>query len=78
VGLNYSQVVQVLAALDEDEVIPGHLVLERESLTDLLGPAEVPERPEADEVEPVTEPPALEDVEEPNPPAGAGWEAEQP
>jgi len=77
VGLNYSQVVQVLAALERDGAIPARVVLERESLAELLGPAEIPERPEADEL-PVTEPPAFEEVEESPPVPSDVREPEQP
>ncbi|MCK4343633.1 MAG: flagellar basal body P-ring protein FlgI, partial [Phycisphaerae bacterium] len=47
-GLPYSRVVQVLADLRESETISATLVFEQTSLTDLLGPARVPERPEGD------------------------------
>ena len=49
-GLPYSQVVRILAALCEDGTIPARLEVERPSLTELLGPAPRPERPEADEL----------------------------
>lgn len=50
IGLGYSQVVEVVHALCESGTIPARLVMERASITDLLGPAELPERPEAEEV----------------------------
>jgi hypothetical protein len=50
VGLGYSQVLEVLDALCTSGTIPARLVMERASITDLLGPAEQPERPEAEEV----------------------------
>ncbi len=78
VGLNYSQVVQVLATLERDGALPARMVLERESLAELLGPAEIPERPEADEPPPVTEPPTFEEPgEPPGVPSGTS-EPEQP
>jgi len=48
-GLTYSQIVGVLAALCEDGSIPAHLALEQVTTTDLFGPQRRPERPEADE-----------------------------
>ena len=78
VGLNYSQVVQVLAALEREGAIPARVVLERESLAELLGPAEIPERPETDEPPPVTEPPVFEEVEESPPIPSDIREPEQP
>ena len=78
VGLNYSQVVQVLAALEREGAIPARVVLERESLAELLGPAEIPERPETDEPPPVTEPPVFEEVEESPPVPSDIREPEQP
>jgi hypothetical protein len=48
-GLPYSKVVQVLAALCRDQTIEAPLVLEQTSLTELLGPDQAPERPESDE-----------------------------
>jgi hypothetical protein len=50
IGLGYAQVVEVLDALCEAGTIPARLVMERASISDLLGPAELPERPESDEV----------------------------
>jgi len=47
-GLPYSRVVQVLAALCRDQTIPAALVLEQTPLTELLGPELTPERPERD------------------------------
>ena len=48
-GLPFAQVVQVLTALSRDGLIPAQVVFERESLSDLLGPAEEGERREAEE-----------------------------
>ncbi len=50
IGLGHSQVVEVLDALCASGAIPARLVVERASITDLLGPAEAPERLEGDEV----------------------------
>jgi flagellar basal body P-ring protein FlgI len=47
-GLTYTQVVRVLAALVDDGMIPARLHLEHTPITDLLGPARSPQRPEAD------------------------------
>lgn len=47
-GLPYSRVIRILAALCEDETIPAKLVLEQTSLAELLGPETTPERPEAE------------------------------
>lgn len=50
IGLSFSQVVQVLDALRRDGSIDAPIVLERESLTELLGPTKPPrDRPEVDE-----------------------------
>lgn len=46
-GLTYSQVVGVLKALSDMQALPGRLMLEQESLTELLGPEE-DVRPEGD------------------------------
>ncbi len=51
IGLSYSHVVRVLARLCRDEVIPAPLVLERIGPIDWGEPAEMPERPEADETD---------------------------
>jgi hypothetical protein len=50
VGLSYTHVVEVLDALCASGTIPARLVMQTASITDLLGPAELPERLEADEV----------------------------
>jgi len=50
IGLGYAQVVEVLDALCASGAIPARLVMERATITDLLGPAELPERPEGDDV----------------------------
>ena len=47
-GLPYSRVIRILAALCEDETIPAKLVLEQTSLAEMLGPETTPERPEAE------------------------------
>ena len=77
IGLNYAQVVQVLAALCRDGTIPARLVLERTSLTELLGPAPSPERRETDEP---AWPPETVEPEPDSPPAEseADWEVERP
>jgi hypothetical protein len=49
IGLNYAQVVEVLAELCESGTVPARLVMEQASIVDLLGPTELPERPEGDE-----------------------------
>ena len=54
-GLCYAEVIEVLLALSRDRVIPAPVVLERESLRELLGPGEGT-RPESDE-------PSLEEYE---------------
>jgi len=48
IGLNYSQIVEVLATLCETNAIPAQLVMQTAPLPELLGPMELPERPEAD------------------------------
>ncbi len=50
IGLGYSRVVEVLEALCTSGAIPARLVMQTTTVTDLLGPAELPERPEGDEV----------------------------
>jgi hypothetical protein len=65
VGLSYTRIVEVLSALCESKAIPGQLVMQQTTLTDLLAPTELPERPEGDEV------PLLPD-EPPDEPAGRG------
>ena len=55
-GLSYSQVVQVLATFCRDGTIPAHLEVERTSMTELLGPESLPERPEAEESDILDEP----------------------
>lgn len=44
----YSVIVQVLDELSHSDGITAPVVIERRSLTDLLGPTELPERPEGD------------------------------
>jgi hypothetical protein len=44
-GLPYSQVVQVLAALSQDQTIPGEVVLEQVGPLRALVPETTPERP---------------------------------
>lgn len=46
IGLPYSRVVQMLAAMSADETIPAHIVFEQTSLTELFGPDIAPDRPE--------------------------------
>ncbi len=75
-GLPYSQVVQILAALAKDGTIPAPIELERATVTELLGPDYKPERPETDEskepAEPETEEaPATPRTNEPLLPRGA-------
>jgi hypothetical protein len=41
--------VEVLDALCTSGAIPARLVMQTTTITDLLGPRELPERPEADE-----------------------------
>jgi len=53
VGLPYSHVVQVLAALCRDGTIPAHLEIERLAMTEIFGPERGLERPESDD-EPAT------------------------
>jgi hypothetical protein len=48
IGLPYSQVVQVLAALSRDRSIPALVDIEQASLAELFGPAPETERPEAE------------------------------
>ena len=55
VGLGYAQVVEVLDELCASGAIPARLVMQRATITDLLGPAELPERREGDEVPLVVE-----------------------
>ncbi|MFQ5807693.1 MAG: flagellar basal body P-ring protein FlgI [Phycisphaerae bacterium] len=55
IGLGYAQVLEVLNALCASRTIPARLVMQRATITDLLGPAELPERPEGDEVPPLLE-----------------------
>jgi len=47
-GLPYSRVVQILAALCADQTIPAPLVLEPVPLVELFGPQTLPERPESE------------------------------
>jgi len=47
-GLPYSRVVQILAAMSRDGSIPARVVLEQPTLTELLGPEAAPERPESE------------------------------
>ncbi len=68
-GLPYSRVVQVLADLCRDETISAPLVFEQATITDILGPRAIPERPEGEtriEDEPVDQPAPTE--EKPPPP----------
>jgi hypothetical protein len=48
IGLPYSRVVKILAALSKDGAIAAKIVLEQTSLTELLGPDVSPDRPEAE------------------------------
>ncbi len=50
-GLTYSQVMRILAALCADGTIPAPLEVEAFSAEDVLGPPPRPERPEADELD---------------------------
>jgi hypothetical protein len=69
-GLSCSQVVHVLAALCRDGTIPARLELERQPVTELLGPPVQPRRPEG-------EPPPPRH-EERSPPAEPAPQATQP
>ncbi|MBU0616574.1 MAG: HEAT repeat domain-containing protein [Planctomycetes bacterium] len=50
IGLGYARVVEVLDALCTSGAIPAQLAVQTTSGADLLGPAELPERPEGDEL----------------------------
>jgi hypothetical protein len=52
IGLGYTRVVEVLDALCTSGAIPARLALQTTTVADLLGPTELPERPEADELPP--------------------------
>ncbi len=56
IGLPYSRVVQVLADLCTDEVIPAKFLLEYTPLEEFKTPERRPERPEAEPYEPNTTP----------------------
>ena len=47
IGLGYSRVVSVLSALTKDETVPGALVVQQPTMTELLGPDLTPGRPES-------------------------------
>ena len=47
-GVPHSRIVQILAALCDEGIIPAELVLEPTSMAELLGPEVVPERPEGE------------------------------
>lgn len=51
-GLGYTEVVEVVGALCDSGAIPAQLVMQPITAADLLGPAELPERPESDELSP--------------------------
>lgn len=51
IGLPYSRVVQLLAALCKDETISAHLVFEQTSMSELFGPDIAPDRPEGGRME---------------------------
>jgi hypothetical protein len=68
VGLPYARVVQVLADLCRSETLSVALVFEQTSMTELLGPEEVPERPETESDRSA---PALKSTVESAPPAQA-------
>jgi hypothetical protein len=51
-GLSYARVTQVLADLCESQTVTASLVFERTSVTDLLGPQELLDRPEAERFRP--------------------------
>ena len=53
VGLNYTNIVQVLDVLCSSGAIQATLVLQKTAITDLLGPLELPERQESDETSPL-------------------------
>jgi len=55
IGLGYTRVVEVLDALCTSGAIPARLALQTTTVADLLGPTEVPERPEADELPPLVD-----------------------
>jgi hypothetical protein len=50
IGLDYARVVEVLDALCASGAIPAQLAVQTATGADLLGPAELPDRPEGDEV----------------------------
>ncbi|MFH1748421.1 MAG: flagellar basal body P-ring protein FlgI [Planctomycetota bacterium] len=72
VGLPYSQIVEVLVALSRDQTLPGELVIENLSLTELLGPELLPERQEADDLESFDQPDGRRESDEILLPAEAG------
>lgn len=72
IGLNYGQVVGVLDALSKQDSIPIRLVLQTATMSELLGPGESPERPEADtSPEPEPAAPRGENSTPPPPPTPA-------
>jgi hypothetical protein len=73
IGLPYSQVVQVLAALSQDQTIPAPVEVERVSLAELFGPAPETERSES---EPAAESAPSEPAQPAAPPAGGRAESD--
>lgn len=57
-GLPYSRVVQVLADLSRDQVLNASLVFERATLTDLLGPRDIPDRLDGERADTIFDPAA--------------------
>jgi hypothetical protein len=57
IGLDYARVVEVLDALCTSGAIPARLAVQTTGGVDLLGPAELPERPEGDEPSLLTDQP---------------------
>lgn len=74
VGLSCSQVVHVLSVLCRDGTIPARLELERQPITELLGPPAQPRRPEGEPAAPRREgqPPASEPAPQ-SQPVGSVW-----
>ncbi len=47
-GLHYALIVEAIQSLCDNGLIPATLILEESAISDVLGPAQSPERPEAD------------------------------